>query len=559
MRKAKAIPTPKGGGSMFARLSIILVYLVAMLVIGIVFRKASSANKVEFLLAGRGLGRVLLFITMAATNFSAYTIFGLSGAGYRIGYAYFPIMGFGTGFMALGMFVVGRRIVALSKERGYVTPSDFVADRYGSPAFKRFFSLVLVVFTLPYIAIQAVSSGRSLESLVGIPYAVGALLVTGCIVLYVVLGGMRSVAWTDVVQALMIIGFTFAAFLLIARASGGFLQVNREVSGSFPALYSRPGLDGSMSPGVWFGFLFLWFFADPMFPQLFQKLIAAKDGRSLKTTVVLYPLITTLLFFLTVSIGVMGRHAFPDLPASQSESIFPMLLARFASPVVGTLLLTGGLAALMSTMDSQLLTLSSLITLDFFPVRRREVRIGRIAVVLLGAFGYLIALRPPATILDFMNRSSFTGLAVLAPTVIGGLYWRKANVRGAAASIIAGEALVFLFYFNVLRVPGIQPVVPAVAAAALVFIAVSLFFPGRGGNTALVLPAGKGSLLRALPFAVLFLLANDFWAWGKAPRFFLGLPLWVWYSIGLGVLLSVAYLLLLRPRDVSDSRSVDPG
>jgi SSS family solute:Na+ symporter len=222
---------------MLARLSIVLVYLLAMLVIGIVFRRQSSRNKVEFFLAGRGLGRGLLFFTMAATNFSAFTIFGLSGAGYRIGYAFLPVMGFGTGFMALGMYIIGRRIVQLSHGRGYVTPSDFIFDRYGSRALKWLFSLVLVVFTLPYLAIQAVAGGRSLESLVGIPYAAGALLVTGFIVLYVVFGGMRSVAWTDVVQAVMMIVFTLIAFILIAGKSGGFVRVNREVSASFqPAM-----------------------------------------------------------------------------------------------------------------------------------------------------------------------------------------------------------------------------------------------------------------------------------------------------------------------------------
>jgi SSS family solute:Na+ symporter len=533
---------------MAVRVCIVLVYLVLMVVIGIAVRQRSSASTVEFLLAGRGLGRLLLFITMAATNFSAYTIFGLSGAGYRIGYAYYPVMSFGTGFMALAMYVVGRRILVLAKERGYVTPTDFVADRYGSRAFTVLFSVVLVAFTLPYIAIQAVSSGKSLEALVGIPYAGGALLVTGCIVAYVVLGGMRSVAWTDVVQSLMMIGFTLAAFLLIARASGGFQRVSRELADAFPGLYSRPGLDGSMSPGIWFGFLFLWFFADPMFPQLFQKLIAARDARSLKATVVLYPIVTAGLFFLTVSIGIMGRHSFPGLPASQSESIFPMLLMRFASPAVGTLLLTGGLAALMSTMDSQLLTLGSLVTHDFLPAMRRGVGVQRVTIAALGLLGFLIALRPPVTILDFMNRSSFTGLAVLAPSVLGGLYWRRASAYGAAASVLVGEALVFLFYFDVLSVPGLQPVVPAVAAAAAVFVLVSLAAPSRRGNPDIAAPIGRRAWLLALPFALLFLLANDFWAWGRTPVLVLGLPIWVWYSIGLCALLSLAYALVLGRR-----------
>jgi SSS family solute:Na+ symporter len=242
----------------------------------------------------------------------------------------------------------------------------------------------------------------------------------------------------------------------------------------------------------------------------------------------------------------MGRATFPGLPASQSESIFPMLLARYASPAVATLLLTGGLAALMSTMDSQLLTVSSLVSMDFLPRRGRGVAGQRLAVLAIGVLGYLVALRPPQTILDFVNRSSFTGLAALAPAVLGGLYWKKANARGAAASILVGEALVALFYFNVVRLPGIQPVVPVVAAAAAALALVSLAFPSRGGNPQLAVPPRTGRAWHAAPFAILFILANDFWAWGRAPVVLLGLPLWVWYSIVLGFALALAYALVLR-------------
>ena len=144
-----------------------------------------------------------------------------------------------------------------------------------------------------------------------------------------------------------------------------------------------------------------------------------------------------------------------------------------------------------------------------------------------------------------MNRSSFTGLAVLAPTVLGGLYWKGANARGAAASIVVGEALVALFYFNVIRVPAVQPVVPVVAAAVIVFAAVSLFYPSAGGNPQIAVAAGRGRLWRAVPFV----LANDFWAWGRTPIVMLGLPLWVWYSIGLGLALAAAYAVFLRDSD----------
>jgi SSS family solute:Na+ symporter len=541
---------------MTAQLAIVLVYLLAMLAVGVIFRRRSSANAVEFFLAGRRLGRLVLFLTMAATNFSAFTIFGLSGAGYRIGYAFYPVMGFGTGFMALGFWIIGSRVQVLARERGYITPSDFIMDRFGSYPLKALFSLVMILFTLPYVAIQAIAAGRSLEALAGVPYWAGALLVMGFTVLYVLLGGMRSVAWTDVVQALMILGFTLAGLLLIARKMGGFAQATGGLAARYPQLFSRPGLDGSMVPGVWLGYLVLWLFADPMFPQLFQRFLAARDQRSLKTTVVLYPLITTFLFFLTVSIGVLGRAVFPDLSPAQSESVYPLLLARFASPFVGTLLLTGGLAALMSTLDSQLLTMASMIGLDFAKRRAAPVWLHRLIVLAIGAAGYLLALHPPQTILDFVNRTSFTGLAALGPVVLGGLYWRRANRYGALAGILAGEAVTVLSYFRIVQVPGLLPVIPVLAVGSAAFVAVSLLTHGPGENPELAaLPAAgkapRGRLLpAALVFAGFFVLANDFWAWNRPPVLWAGLPLWVWYYILLGILLSGAYALLLgRNRD----------
>ncbi len=535
-------------------LAIVLAYLVITLLVGLLFRGAVSRDRVQFYLAGRNLSGLLLFFTMAATNFSAFTIFGLSGAGYRIGYAFYPIMAFGTGFMALLFWVIGRPIRRLSHERGYITPSDFVGDRYRSPALKRLFTLVLILLTLPYISIQAVAAGRSLQFLLGLPYFSGALLVTGFVILYVSLGGMYSVAWTDVIQAVMMVLFTLVAFWIIAAGGGGFVPIHARVQQELPGLLARPGLDGSLLPGVWIGYLVLWLAADPMFPQLFQRFSAARDERTLKLTVVLYPLITTVLFFLTVSIGVMGRAILPGLGPAESENVFPLLLRRYSGAALGTLLYTGGLAALMSTMDSQLLTLTSLVTVDLLRVRRRRTVLERAVTVGIGALALLIALRPPQTILAFVSRTSFNGFAALAPAVLGGLYWRRANRYGAAASILVGESLVAVSALGLFTVRGTLPVVPILAAAALAFVAVSLLTRAPAPAAGLVFPVSARGLLRGVPFLVLFALACDFWAWGRSPRLVAGLPLWVWYFILLGVSLSLAFRFLLpAPRADTDA------
>ena len=531
---------------MLIRLAIVLSYFAVMLVIGGVFRKSASKNKSEFFLAGRKVPRILLFCTMAATNFSAFTIFGLSGAGYRIGYAFFPIMGFGTGFMALAFLTFGKRVNALSRERGYITPADCIADRYGSPLLSRLFSIVMIVFTLPYIAIQAVSSGKSLESLVGLPYWCGALLVTGASVIYVTMGGMRSDIWTDVIQGVMMIGLTLAAFIVIAVKSGGFIEANRAAFAETPALFSRPGADGSMTYGIWLGYMLLWLFADPMFPQLFQRFYAAKDGRSLDTAAVLYPLITTFLFFLTVSIGVMGRAAFPGLSTAESDSIFPLLLGRFVGGPLAVFLLMGGMAALMSTLDSQLLSLGSMIGLDFFKTRRPGVLVPKLIVLTVAGLGFLIALNPPKTLLDFINKTSFYGFAALAPTAVGAVYWKRGTKYGAIASIVLGESVVAASYFGLIAIPGILPAIPVIAVSLGSYVLVSLLTPGHGENAKLAGPVSKRAWPWAALFLALFILGNDFWAWGRSPVLVFGMPLWVLYSMGLGAALSLAYALYAR-------------
>ena len=528
------------------KILIVVVYLIGTLIVGLLFRKRSGRSNDDFFLAGRGVGSLLLFFTIAATNFSAFTMFGFSGAGYRMGYSFYPVMGFGTGFMALSMYIIGKRILILSRRNNYITPTDFILDRYGSPLLKKMVSIVMIVFTLPYIALQAIASGNSLTALTGIPYLGGALLVTVFVIVYVTLGGLRSIVWTDFVQGLMMIGFTLAAFFIIARGSGGFLANHRQVQAEFPAHFFRPGTGGPMVPGVWFGFMFLWFFSVPLSPHIFQRFLAAKDEESLKRTAVWYPIITTFLFFLTVSIGVMGRGVFPGLSPSESDTIFPLLLQQFSSIFLSTLLLTGSLAALMSTMDSQLLTLTSLVTLDFMKIRKNPVRRERIVVIILGAIGFLIAVNPPETILGFISGTTFNGLSVLAPVIIGGLFWKRGNGFGAMASIAAGEVLVVLYYLKRIPSPGLHPVVPIVAASAAVYIVVSLLTKDRRNNDSIVFPIEKGAMRTAGVFVIILAAGHDFWRWGKSPSLLLGLPLWVWYFFALGILLSVGYRLLLK-------------
>jgi SSS family solute:Na+ symporter len=485
----------------------------------------------------------------------------MSGAGYRIGYAYYPIMAFGTGFMALTLILIGVPVWRAAKKLGAVTPPELIRLRFGNAPLHAAYLIVMVVFTLPYLAIQPMGAGYALKGLLGIPYLWGATIVTAVGTGYVLLGGMKADIWTDALQGVVMLAAMLAVFFVVAAALGGFDYANRVMFGRQPELFSRPGGGNALPMSIWFSYMALWFLCDPMFPQLFQRFLAARDERSLKLTALLYPLATGVLFFLPVAIGVMGRMVEPGLAGSQTDQILPIVVAKLLPPWLGAVAMAGGLAALMSTMDSQLLTLSSMIVRDGASLTRKTPvanRYSKIVVLLLAAAGLALALKPWAPILDIATET-FTGLVVLFPVTLAAVYWRNTNAWAGFASITVGETLVVLYHFKLLPAFGFLPVIPVILVTTLVLVVGSLLWPAtrhspvtsRQLSSPLARPTPRGWRWAAV-FGLVFLLGNDFWAWRRAGPVWLGLPGWLWYYFGLCLLLSGLIALMVRTGHHSD-------
>ena len=449
---------------MAIKISIFAAYFLCVMAVGIFARTRWKSSPESYFLADRKLGTLVLLGTMVATNFSAFTVFGTSGAGYRDGYAFFPIMGFGTGFMAISFWIIGRKIWQVGRDHGSVTPPEMIRSLYGSRFLSFLFALVMIVFTIPYLALQPMAAGYVLEELLGLPYVYGCVLVTGIIVLYTLRGGMRAVAWTDLFQGLVMLVMLAVSLFLVVRHHGGLISANQKIFAIAPELFSRPGGLAKYTPTIWFSFLMLWFFCDPMFPQLFQRFFTAKSQRTIARIMLFYPLVCTLVFIMPIAIGVLGRLSYPDLVGKQADRILPMLMTAISGDAMASLVMAAGLAALMSTMDSQLLTLSSIFTRDIYPlVRGRQSdssAVGKIFVVCLSLAGLALAYKPPATILQIATQT-FTGLAVLFPTVIFGLYFKRVYAQAAIVSIVCGEAALIAFYLKWISAGMFLPAVSA--------------------------------------------------------------------------------------------------
>jgi len=537
------------------KIAVVAAYFLVILGIGALTRLRLESSSESYFLADRRLGGVILLATMAATNFSAFTVYGTSGAGYRDGYGFFPIMAFGTGFMALSFWVIGRKAWRLGRDFGLVTPPELVRHLYRSPALARLAAAVMIVFTIPYISLQPMAAGYALEELVGLPYFYGCALVTAVIVFYTFGGGMRAEAWVDLFQGTFMLALLVATIVIVAGQHGGFVAANQKVMALKPELFSRPGALGAYTPGIWFSYLALWFFCDPMFPQLFQRFFAARSERAIARMMLFYPLVCLLVFLPPIAVGVLGHLSVPGLTGKQADRILPLVMNALGGDVMAALVTAAGLAALMSTMDSQLLTLSAVFTRDILPVFRKtgasSGRPARLFTLALAAAGLALAYDPPAIMLEIATET-FTGLAVLFPTVVFGLYWKQVHAWPAGLSIVAGEAALAAFHLKWLAPGPFLPVVPVLATAFGVYLAAHLAVRLRRGGLHPSLP-GWARDPYVLSLGALFVLALDYWAWEVKGPLLMGLPLWAWYFVLLSAV-QTALMLGMTRRDLRDSK-----
>ncbi len=464
-----------------------IVYIILITYIAVTFltslrgARANSTSPEGYFMANRNLGTIALFFTIIATNFSAFFFLGFAGEGYRIGYPYYVIMAFGTAFACLSFFFIGQPVWKLGQAKKYITPGELVYGQTGSRLLQWLFAAVMVIFTFPYLALQLIGAGYLLESMTGgeIPYLLGASILTLFTIGYVLIGGMSSVASTDKKQGLLMMLLMLGAVIWISTSLGGFAEVNSRIFESVPELFSRDGVGGGYTPQKWFSLLIFWVFCIPMFPQIFMRFFIARDLQILRKSAVLYAAIPLVLSLLPVMIGVMGHDTFPDLTGREADQILPMMLVEHCPEWFAALVMTGALAAFMSTLDSQLLALSTIVTRDVvLPLRpdtshRAQVKIGRIWVTLFAFIGLAIAWQPFSTIFD-MGKLAFSGLSLLFPTVYALLYWKPFPKVAGILSIIVGEALLLLFYYGIIPQEILLGFEPAIVLVVLQLLALTI-------------------------------------------------------------------------------------
>jgi SSS family solute:Na+ symporter len=458
----------------------IVLYFVAMLAIGWwAERRRRTGAAVEYYLAGRGLAPLALFFALFGTNCSPFVLMGIPGQSYHDGIGIFglnaPIIALG---IPLSFWWLGVPARAMSVHLGAVSPAELVAKRLASRAVGWALFAAFTLFTVPYMVTGLQGCGLALErwSEGALPARAGALVALGVALAYTSLGGMRATAWTNVAQGALFLAVIVATLVALVAELGGPAAAFARLEAERPELAVLARTRPRFEPRAFASYGLSITLTVVCFPHMLTRLMAAGGPEALRRSCRAYPLALALLWLPAVLIGVFGALEFPGLAGAASDGIFPRVVERVLGQdwaVLGTLAV---LAAAMSTLDAQLLTLGSMLSRDVLPQHAAGLGAERLFLLAVGAAAALLyeaAERWQLSIFT-LAQFAFSGYVMLFPTLALALLWRRFTAAGALASIGLGVAALALFTQGCLPSLGFLPVLPAFLVALAAAVGVSL-------------------------------------------------------------------------------------
>ena len=469
-------------------LSSLGAYFTAMLGIGYYAYRKSTSDVSEYMLGGRQLHPAVGALSAGASDMSGWMLMGLPGAIYLAGFsAAWIAVGLVAGAYANYLLVAPRLRVYTEVADDAITIPDFFEKRFHdrSHALRIVSSLVIVIFFTLYTSSGVVAGGKLFEASFGLDYQGGLLLTAGVVVAYTLVGGFLAVSLTDFVQGCIM----FVALIMVPVVAltelGGLAATSQRLAGLDPTLLrwfegvTAVGLLSSLSWG-------LGYFGQPHIIVRFMAIRTLADVATARRIGMSWMLVTVLG---AVATGIAGvayvaqRGATLDDP----ETVFIYLSQILFHPLVGGFLLAAILAAIMSTISSQLLVASSSLTEDFYRMflrrtasQRERVLVGRLSVLAVAVVAVLLARDRSASILSLVSNAWAGFGAAFGPIILLSLFWKRLTRTGALAGMMTGALTVLLWVYGPLGIDGrklsevLYEIVPGFILSGLVAVVVSL-------------------------------------------------------------------------------------
>jgi sodium/proline symporter len=496
-----------------------IIYIAIILFIGFFYAKRSQSSTEEYYLGGRKLGPWVAAMSAEASDMSGWLLMGLPGVAYFTGAseAVWTAIGLACGTY-LNWLIVAKRLRKYSQVAdNAITLPDFFSNRFHDT--KRILMSVAALFILVFFAIYVgscfVTTGKLLNTLFGWPYftmmAIGAVLVFA----YTLIGGFLAESVSDLIQ-----GFVMIIALIVVLAGSmiavaglenvvSFVQnvpgfgsltesatpLVKEVIQPDDSVLKVQQLDASGAP-LWdnpgsYGFIAIistmaWGLGYFGMPQVLLRFMAIRSSREIKTSRRIATVWCVAAMAAAVAIGIIGRAYMPAelLTAGESESVFIVLATTLLPAFLAGIMLSGILAATMSSADSYMLIAASAIAQNLFKglfkkdaTDRQVMWVSRITMTLILIFGIIVAADENSSIFRVVSYAWAGFGATFGPLVLLSLFWRRVNFSGALAGMLCGGVMVFIWHELIKPfggIWGIYELLPAFIVGLVAAVVVSL-------------------------------------------------------------------------------------
>jgi len=437
-----------------------LAYVLLTLVVGGAAVRLNRSLD-SYLLADRRLGAWVAAFSERASGESAWLLIGLPGVAFVSGLSAFWVAVGCVSGIAFSWFAVARRLRTETERLDALTLADYFEARFHdtSRAIRMVATGIILFFFTFYVAAQFLAAGKVLNAYLGLSPLTGMLIGAVLVLLYTAAGGLYAVAWTDLVQGIIML-FTLAVLpLAIIGELGGLGEVQARLAAAGPdVLRWAPGATGWAATSAVLGSLAigLGYMGQPHLVLRFMAISSADEVRKGRIIAITWAVIA---FVGAVGVGLAGlAHYGPEAlqaggAVGDQERLMPMLAAAFMPEWLSVIMICGAIAAMMSTADSQLLASASAVSEDIYRRLIRPdadqatlLRLSRLATLAVGLVAFLLAWRADALVYSLVLYA-WAGLgAAFGPPLVLSLWWRRTSRAGVLAGLITGTVTVLVWY-----------------------------------------------------------------------------------------------------------------
>jgi len=486
-----------------------VIYMAAVILIGVFYAKRANKSSEEYYLGGRSLGPWVTAMSAEASDMSGWLLMGLPGVAYWCGLAdaAWTAIGLAVGTY-LNWLIVSKRLRRYSvRANNSITLPDFFSNRFREkkPVIMFIAAAFILIFFTVYAASCLVTCGKLFSTLFGAPYVVMMIVGAVFVLLYTLLGGFLAESISDFMQAIvMITALTLIVIISTVRAGGigavienaqnipGFLEffglANPTVSEGVQLVEAGKPVFGEALPygALSVASMMAWGLGYFGMPQVLLRFMAIRHENELKRSRRIAMIWVVISLGVAVFIGLVGRQLFPveHLTKSSAENIFITLATSSLPAILAGFVMAGILAATISSSDSYLLIAASAFAKNIFQgiakknaSDKQVMLISRITLLVLAGIGIVIALDENSVIFQIVSFAWAGFGATFGPLMLFSLFWKRTTRAGAIAGMLGGGAMVFLWKLGIAKLGGvfaIYELLPAFIFSCICIVVVSL-------------------------------------------------------------------------------------